>query len=542
MKNYIVSAITVGALFITGCDGGGGGGGGGTSPTPTPTPTNHRPIANVGPDANVSTGSLITLNGTASSDADGDSLTYQWTITSKPSGSTATLSSPTSPTNSFTADIAGTYLIQLQVNDGNLSSTADSLTVTVSTANSAPVANAGADQTVVAGDRVYLDGSASSDSDGDSLSYRWELSTKPAGSGAILSSTTAIAPSFWTDVAGQYVLSLTVNDGTVNGAASAVAITASVANIKPVANAGSDQAVTVGDTVSLSGIASTDANGDPLSYRWSISSKPAASAAALVNATTDSPQFVADASGLYVLSLIANDGHLDSSPDNVSITANLPPPAPLPVGSGIYAQDFTNFYKLDEESGLLTLTASACDNFTAADVAPDGMVIALSSFSTDLVKVDVLTGSCTVVATLPEEMRTIAVASDGRIFTTSDARYFGVSRMYEFSATYVQINMVAVSGNVFFGSFSSPGGLDFLPDGTLIGSQLGNIWSINTTTGVGQLKAVTQLSDDIDIDSAGILRGQSFGVLYSYSTSSWDLIGSRTLEQDLFSFAPLIFR
>ena len=61
---------------------------------------------------------------------------------SQPAGSTASLSDPTAVSPSLTVDVAGSYIVQLVVQDGlGLFSPPD--TVTISTSNSAPVANAG---------------------------------------------------------------------------------------------------------------------------------------------------------------------------------------------------------------------------------------------------------------------------------------------------------------------------------------------------------------------------------------------------------------
>ena len=56
------------------------------------------PVSNAGPDQTVSPGDTVTLNGTGSSDPNGEALTYMWTA---PAG--ITLSDPTSPTPTFTA-------------------------------------------------------------------------------------------------------------------------------------------------------------------------------------------------------------------------------------------------------------------------------------------------------------------------------------------------------------------------------------------------------------------------------------------------------
>ena len=58
------------------------------------------------------------MNGSASSDPNGNPLTYSWTFLSKPAGSAAVLKNPTSVTPTFTVDREGDYVVQLIVNDG----------------------------------------------------------------------------------------------------------------------------------------------------------------------------------------------------------------------------------------------------------------------------------------------------------------------------------------------------------------------------------------------------------------------------------------
>ncbi len=117
------------------------------------------------------------LDGSGSTDADVDALTYPWALTSRPAGSTAVLSDPFAVSPSFSIDRAGNYVVQLIVNDGTTDSAPDA--VTVSTTNSRPVANAGPDQSVLLGATVTLDGSGSSDVDLDTLSYRWAITPGP---------------------------------------------------------------------------------------------------------------------------------------------------------------------------------------------------------------------------------------------------------------------------------------------------------------------------------------------------------------------------
>jgi hypothetical protein len=130
---------------------------------------NTPPVANAGPDQTVPLGTQVSLDGSKSADADGDALTYKWSMVSKPAGSAAALSDPSAVNPSFVVDKPGTYVAQLIVNDGKVDSLPD--TVTISTANSKPVAEAGPDQTLFVTQTATLDGSKSMDADGDALTY-----------------------------------------------------------------------------------------------------------------------------------------------------------------------------------------------------------------------------------------------------------------------------------------------------------------------------------------------------------------------------------
>jgi hypothetical protein len=280
------------------------------------TSQDQPPTANAGQPQPVYVGESVTLDGTASTDVDGYRLSYAWSISSKPAGSTATLSDSTLPNPTIVVDKAGDYVIQLIVNDGFFPSAPS--TVTISTLNSPPVANAGPDQPLVVGNTVQLDGSKSTDVDGDVLTYHWSLTAKPGNSAAAISSSTSVAPTFMPDVIGTYVAQLVVNDGKVDGTPATVTISAK--DTAPLANAGPAQTVALGALVSLDGSDSTDAEHQSLTYRWALLNAPANSQAALSNSSTVNPRFTADRAGDFVLQLIVNDGYLDSVPSTVTIS------------------------------------------------------------------------------------------------------------------------------------------------------------------------------------------------------------------------------
>ena len=303
--------------------------------TVSATTNNVAPVARAGEDQNVvlgPQGTLVTLDGTNSTDDNpGDVLTYNWSL-SRPIGSSAALDTASVSKPKFTADVEGTYLATLTVSDGKLTSTLASVRVVASILNAAPVANAGPSQSVVAGMQVTLDGTASSDANLNLITYQWSSIYKPPGSTATLDSATSVRPKFTADLAGTYVWGLVVNDGKVDSASSTVTITVAPVNAAPVANAGPSQTIVLvppGTVVNLDGSASSDANGNPLTYKWSMVSKPKNSAAALSSATVVNPSFTADQVGTYVAVLVVNDGQLDSAVSATSVTAALANVAPV---------------------------------------------------------------------------------------------------------------------------------------------------------------------------------------------------------------------
>ncbi len=98
------------------------------------------------------------------------------------------------------------------------------------------------------------------------------------------------------------------------------------------ANAGPDQTVFVSTTGTLDGSGSSDADSNPLTYKWSLTA-PAGSSAQLSSATAVKSTFVVDKSGTYTAQLIVNDGTVDSVPDQVVITAQLDGPPALTESS-----------------------------------------------------------------------------------------------------------------------------------------------------------------------------------------------------------------
>jgi hypothetical protein len=337
--------------------------------------------ANAGPDQNALLGSLVTLNGSGSTSSGGP-LTYSWVFVSLPPGSATVLNSPASVMPTFRVDVAGTYVIQLTVSSGGQSSSA---IVHVSTTHVAPVANAGPNQTVLVGVTVTLDGSGSFDMNGSPLTYAWLFGSKPAGSQATLTGANTVNPTFVVDLAGTYTIQLLVNDGVSNS--NFATVTVSTVSSLPVANAGPSQVVPLGSTVTLNGAGSTDTDGNPLTYSWSLILAPDNSTAALTNPTTVNPTFTADLAGTYIAQLIVHDSTVASLPVTVVVStagSPLPPTANAGpnqtvehgatvklAGSGVDPQGLPLTYKWailskpSDSSAVLSSTTIANPTFVA---------------------------------------------------------------------------------------------------------------------------------------------------------------------------------
>jgi len=294
---------------------------------------NHPPTANAGANVSTAVTSKVKLDGSNSSDVDGDRLSYQWEITQKPESSTAVLSDKAAVNPELVIDATGLYVIRLIVSDGDSKSKPDF--VSVNSFNEKPNAviletSFRNGENYVIGDRISLDAVQSSDPESQDLFYNWELAVKPENSSATLSSYTAINPFFIVDQPGFYIVHLIVNDG-ANLSEPEMKIfeieqPVRKTDNKPFAEAGLDQALFVAHrTVQLDGSRSYDIENDALSFRWELIYKPKSSTAVLEEAFTSMPTFFADVLGSYVAQLIVSDNSGDSHLDTIIVTPHAEP-------------------------------------------------------------------------------------------------------------------------------------------------------------------------------------------------------------------------
>ncbi len=254
---------------------------------------NKKPVANAGSNKSYQvTTTSFTLDGSGSTDSDGKIAAYSWRQLSGPN--TSVLATPTAVKTSVSKFAEGSYKYILTVTDDDGAKAADTVTISIIPAavgvpsNQAPKAlTDGNKQIRLPNNTVQVDGSKSTDADGRIASYQWSQVSGP--STATIASPKTAGTAIQNLKAGTYTFQLKVTD---NGGLSATAnltVTVLAAYRGPVANAGADQTLRLPvSTASLNGSASTDPNGQSLTYSWKQISGPNASSIASAGAATTS--------------------------------------------------------------------------------------------------------------------------------------------------------------------------------------------------------------------------------------------------------------
>jgi PKD repeat protein len=255
----------------------------------TLVPPNRAPVAAFSAAA---TGLSVDLDASATSDPDGDAVSYAWDFGD--GGSAAS----TGPTASHAYAAGGTYTVTLTASDGKLAGTA-SRSVSVVQPNRAPTAAFTASMGLLT---ATVDGGASSDPDGDALTYAWSF-----GDGTTAVGKTASHAYLG---AGAYTIGLTVGDGKLSSSA-----TQDVQALQP--NRAPTAAFTATAsqlTVAVDASGSTDPDGDPLGYSWAFGDGATATGKAASHAYAKA--------GTYTVTLTASDGKLSASASRtVTVTA-----------------------------------------------------------------------------------------------------------------------------------------------------------------------------------------------------------------------------
>jgi ABC-type transport system substrate-binding protein/PKD repeat protein len=284
----------------------------------TVTITDETPPTGVsaGPDQTVHNGTTVDFSGAGVDNYDTD-LNYTWSFVY--SGAMRYLYGPTPE---FTFSIISGYTVTLRVTDDAGNFATDQMIVTVED-QMPPVADAGADQEVDAETTVEFDGSGSYDDDTSIVSYTWEFEYDGA-----TETLDGVSPTFDFDIADVYVVTLTVEDEGGNTATDTVTITVNDigANVAPVADAGDDKDVTVGDLIYLDASGSDDSDGTIENWTWTFTydGEPE-------ELFGENVSFTFDIVGTYPVTLTVRDDDGATDTDTMTVTVeDLSPPVNEP--------------------------------------------------------------------------------------------------------------------------------------------------------------------------------------------------------------------
>ncbi|MGD9991658.1 MAG: cellulase family glycosylhydrolase [Salinivirgaceae bacterium] len=188
--------------------------------------------------------------------------------------------------------------------------------------SAAPIAITSGYQKGLINSALELDGTGSFDPDGEEIeSYLWNIEEKPEGSSVLINSPEQAKANFTTDVAGTYLVSLTVGSGFNQSVPAYKTLDIRAFNNKPVAVAGNDTMSATNKYFKLNASASYDADNDPLSYQWKLESAPETSTAELMGTNLVRPQIRFTVEGNYTFSLLVFDSIEYSDKVFVSVVA-----------------------------------------------------------------------------------------------------------------------------------------------------------------------------------------------------------------------------
>lgn len=291
-------------------------------------PVNVRPLAKGGPDLTATTtGGIVSLDGSASSDPDGSIIRLIWRNISGPA--TVNITTPVSANGKTTAtglSVAGTYQFELKAVDNRADWSLDTVNVVVGTGgpNLPPVVNAGPDVTLtLPANSTSLNGSSSYDREGYINSWQWSKVSGPTQ--YTIASPAASITSISNLVQGVYVFTLTAWDNQWVPAVDTVVVTVNGTSTpppaSPVANAGGNVALTLPtNSTMLNGSNSSDAGGSIVAYSWTKVSGPAQATIANPNSATTSLTNLVQ--GTYGIRLQVTDNNNSTAADTITVTVN----------------------------------------------------------------------------------------------------------------------------------------------------------------------------------------------------------------------------
>ena len=291
------------------------------------------PTAAAGPDQVVLPGASVELDGSASTDPDGEIVSFEWTQTA---GTPVTLIGADTATPSFTApQESGTLTFRLAVTDNEGNVGTDTVNVIV---DRPPVAVTNPDFRIGTNLTGTLDGTASTDPDGVVAGFHW---TQVHGDPVVITGADTAIATFVSPPTAQFlVFQLTVTDD-LGFTGSTLIVVDVFLNAAPVAAAGQNRIVRPGASVTLDGTASRDPDGTITSFAWTVETCftiEGACTVALTGANTATPSFTAPgAFGVILLKLTVTDNAGAVASDFITVGVFLQAPTAVATVGGTCA-------------------------------------------------------------------------------------------------------------------------------------------------------------------------------------------------------------
>ncbi len=216
---------------------------------------NAAPVPVFSPIKRVAPGQAVVFDASASHDPDGKITRFEWEF-----GDGSEIQAGSQVEHAF--EKPGRYQVVLAVQDDTQASNNSAVQIKIVEVNYPPKADAGADIRTCR-QKVWFDGAASSDADGDHLNWHWDFGDETTGRGV----------NAWHHYAdpGAYPVTLTVDDGTGLDNASAQAKITVYVNAPPTASIQvNSQTVCAGDLVLFDASQSADPEKGVLRYEWSL--------------------------------------------------------------------------------------------------------------------------------------------------------------------------------------------------------------------------------------------------------------------------------
>ncbi len=344
--------------------------------TGTGVPPNNAPNASF--VANPSSGTsplVVSFNGSASSDSDGNIASYSWSFGDGTNGAGV------SPQHTYNSP--GTFTASLTVTDNNGATGTASTTITVTEPNNnAPVASIQASPlSGVAPVTVSFNGTGSTDSDGSIQTYAWNFGDGATATGSSIQHLYSSA--------GTYTARLTVTDDDGASGTSTVQVSVAEPNQPPIALFAAEPVTGVAPLpVTLNANASSDPDGTISTYSWNFGDG--------TNGTGKNTAHTYDSPGTYTLSLtvVDNDGASSSTTRTVTVTGagNNAPVAAIQAnpssGTVPLTVAFTGSGSSDSDGSIASYAWSFGDGSTGTGVSPQHLYTSVGTFTASLTVTD----------------------------------------------------------------------------------------------------------------------------------------------------------